>query len=89
VAHAAQFVRAQGSRPHHFCRGRRWKPASGSAFLPGDLRGKRSTPYLRPIYDALYDLMDSRDRRGAALQGGEIEIAPLAFMRGRTPDQTP
>jgi phosphate starvation-inducible PhoH-like protein len=51
-------------------------------FLPGDLREKVD-PYLRPIYDALYDLMDSRlvER---ALQSGEIEIAPLAFMRGRT-----
>ena len=40
-------------------------------------------PYLRPIYDALYDLMDARIvERG--LQTGEIEIAPLAFMRGRT-----
>ncbi len=40
-------------------------------------------PYLRPIYDALYDLMDSRIVE-RALQTGEIEIAPLAFMRGRT-----
>jgi phosphate starvation-inducible PhoH-like protein len=40
-------------------------------------------PYLRPIYDALFDLMDARIvERG--LQTGEIEIAPLAFMRGRT-----
>jgi phosphate starvation-inducible PhoH-like protein len=51
-------------------------------FLPGDLREKVD-PYLRPIYDALYDLMDSRIVE-RALQGGEIEIAPLAFMRGRT-----
>lgn len=51
-------------------------------FLPGDMREKVD-PYLRPIYDALYDLMDSRIvERG--LQSGEIEIAPLAFMRGRT-----
>ena len=40
-------------------------------------------PYLRPIYDALYDLMDARVVE-RALQTGEIEIAPLAFMRGRT-----
>jgi phosphate starvation-inducible protein PhoH and related proteins len=40
-------------------------------------------PYLRPIYDALYDLMDARIVE-RALQAGEIEIAPLAFMRGRT-----
>jgi len=51
-------------------------------FLPGDLREKVD-PYLRPIYDALYDLMDSRIVE-RALQNGEIEIAPLAFMRGRT-----
>ena len=51
-------------------------------FLPGDRREKVD-PYLRPIYDALYDLMDARIVE-RALQGGEIEIAPLAFMRGRT-----
>ena len=51
-------------------------------FLPGDLREKVD-PYLRPIYDALYDLMDLRIVE-RALQAGEIEIAPLAFMRGRT-----
>ena len=51
-------------------------------FLPGDMREKVD-PYLRPIYDALYDLMDSRIVE-RALQTGEIEVAPLAFMRGRT-----
>jgi phosphate starvation-inducible PhoH-like protein len=51
-------------------------------FLPGDMREKVD-PYLRPIYDALFDLMDARIVE-RALQGGEIEIAPLAFMRGRT-----
>jgi phosphate starvation-inducible protein PhoH and related proteins len=51
-------------------------------FLPGDLREKVD-PYLRPIYDALYDFMDGRAvERG--LTTGMIEIAPLAFMRGRT-----
>ena len=51
-------------------------------FLPGDMREKVD-PYLRPIYDALYDFMEARhvDR---GLQTGVIEIAPLAFMRGRT-----
>jgi phosphate starvation-inducible protein PhoH and related proteins len=51
-------------------------------FLPGDVREKVD-PYLRPIYDALYDLMDARlvER---AIETTEIEIAPLAFMRGRT-----
>jgi phosphate starvation-inducible protein PhoH and related proteins len=51
-------------------------------FLPGDMREKVD-PYLRPVYDALYDLMDARIVE-RALQGGEFEIAPLAFMRGRT-----
>src|ERR1700751_4539294 len=51
-------------------------------FLPGGMREKVG-PYLRPIYDALYDLMDPRIVE-RALQTGEIEIAPLAFMRGRT-----
>lgn len=51
-------------------------------FLPGDLKEKVD-PYLRPIYDALYDFMDGRAvERG--LQTGMIEVAPLAFMRGRT-----
>src|SRR4029079_15778972 len=51
-------------------------------FLPGDMREKVD-PYLRPIYDALFGLMDMRMVE-RALQAGEIEIAPLAFMRGRT-----
>jgi phosphate starvation-inducible protein PhoH and related proteins len=51
-------------------------------FLPGDMREKVD-PYLRPIYDALYDFMEARlVERG--LGTGMIEIAPLAFMRGRT-----
>jgi phosphate starvation-inducible PhoH-like protein len=51
-------------------------------FLPGDMKDKVD-PYLRPIYDALYDFMDGRMvERGLAT--GMIEIAPLAFMRGRT-----
>ena len=51
-------------------------------FLPGDMREKVD-PYLRPVYDALYDFMDGRTvERG--LQTGMIEVAPLAFMRGRT-----
>ena len=51
-------------------------------FLPGDMRDKVD-PYLRPIYDALFDFMDARlVERG--LQTGMIEVAPLAFMRGRT-----
>lgn len=51
-------------------------------FLPGDMREKVD-PYLRPLFDALYDMMSS-DKVERGLETGEIEIAPLAFMRGRT-----
>ena len=51
-------------------------------FLPGDLQEKVN-PYLRPLYDALYDMLDS-DRVERFLDRGVIEVAPIAFMRGRT-----
>ena len=51
-------------------------------FLPGDMREKID-PYLRPLYDALYDMMPG-DQVIRRMASGEIEIAPLAFMRGRT-----
>lgn len=51
-------------------------------FLPGDMREKVD-PYLRPIYDALYDCMPA-DQVEKRMDSGDIEIAPLAFMRGRT-----
>ena len=51
-------------------------------FLPGDLKEKVD-PYLRPLYDALYDMMPG-DQVVRRLANGEIEVAPLAFMRGRT-----
>ena len=51
-------------------------------FLPGDL-AQKVDPYLRPLYDALYDLMGF-DRVNKAFERGQLEIAPLAFMRGRT-----
>ena len=51
-------------------------------FLPGDMKEKVD-PYLRPLYDALYDMMPG-DKVDKMLASGEIEIAPLAFMRGRT-----
>lgn len=51
-------------------------------FLPGDLVQKVD-PYLRPLYDALYDLL-GYERANKAFERGQIEIAPLAFMRGRT-----
>lgn len=51
-------------------------------FLPGDLAAKVD-PYLRPLYDALHDMMDY-ERAEKLLERGTIEVAPLAFMRGRT-----
>jgi phosphate starvation-inducible PhoH-like protein len=51
-------------------------------FLPGDMLAKVD-PYLRPLYDALYDMLDA-DRLTAYMEKGTIEVAPLAFMRGRT-----
>ena len=51
-------------------------------FLPGDMYAKVH-PYLRPLYDALYDMMDL-ERANRLVERGDIEIAPLAFMRGRT-----
>jgi phosphate starvation-inducible PhoH-like protein len=51
-------------------------------FLPGDMLAKVD-PYLRPLYDALYDMLDP-DRLAAYMEKGTIEVAPLAFMRGRT-----
>ena len=51
-------------------------------FLPGDMREKVD-PYLRPLYDALHDMLPA-DQVNKRLENGEIEVAPLAFMRGRT-----
>jgi phosphate starvation-inducible PhoH-like protein len=51
-------------------------------FLPGDLQEKVN-PYLRPLYDALYDMMEI-ERADRLLERGTIEVAPIAFMRGRT-----
>jgi phosphate starvation-inducible PhoH-like protein len=51
-------------------------------FLPGDMRAKVD-PYLRPVYDAMYDMMPT-DKMHRMLENNTIEIAPLAFMRGRT-----
>ncbi|AHM67039.1 PhoH family protein [Paenibacillus polymyxa] len=55
-------------------------------FLPGDLQEKVD-PYLRPLYDALYDVMGP-EQTAKALERGLIEIAPLAYMRGRTLDDS-
>jgi len=51
-------------------------------FLPGDL-AEKVNPYLRPLYDALYDMVDM-EKANALISKGLIEVAPLAFMRGRT-----
>jgi phosphate starvation-inducible PhoH-like protein len=51
-------------------------------FLPGDMLAKVD-PYLRPLFDALYDMLDA-DRLAAYMEKGMVEVAPLAFMRGRT-----
>jgi phosphate starvation-inducible protein PhoH and related proteins len=51
-------------------------------FLPGDMLAKVD-PYLRPLFDALYDMLDA-DRLASYIEKGMIEVAPLAFMRGRT-----
>jgi len=51
-------------------------------FLPGDL-AEKVNPYLRPLYDALFDMIDF-DKASALIHKGIIEVAPLAFMRGRT-----
>ena len=51
-------------------------------FLPGDL-AEKVNPYLRPLYDALHDMMDP-DKAMGLVSRGQIEVAPLAFMRGRT-----
>ena len=51
-------------------------------FLPGDMLAKVD-PYLRPLFDALYDMLDA-ERLNTYMERGTIEVAPLAFMRGRT-----
>jgi phosphate starvation-inducible PhoH-like protein len=55
-------------------------------FLPGDLMAKVD-PYLRPLYDALYDMMGTEGGR-RLLEAGAVEVAPLAYMRGRTLNQS-
>lgn len=55
-------------------------------FLPGDLQSKVD-PYLRPLYDALFDMLGAETYQ-KYLERGNIEVAPLAYMRGRTPDDS-
>ena len=56
-------------------------------FLPGDLQMKVD-PYLRPLYDALYDILGAETYNSLIKNGGLIEVAPLAYMRGRTLDNS-
>lgn len=81
VAHAAQMM-LQGQVERIILSRPAVEAGERIGFLPGDMKEKVD-PYLRPLYDALYDVMhtDFIDRRIAA---SDIEIAPLAFMRGRT-----
>ena len=79
---AARWTRWSATRSSASCWcARRWKPAK-LGFLPGDL-AQKVDPYLRPLYDALYDLMGF-DRVTRLFEKNLIEIAPLAYMRGRT-----
>ena len=78
---SAGRLRARPRRAHHpHPPGGRGRRAPG---LPARRPGAEGRPYLRPLYDALYDLMGF-DRVGKLFERGSIEIAPLAFMRGRT-----
>ena len=56
-------------------------------FLPGDLQDKVD-PYLRPLYDAMFDMMGPAENFQRNMEKGTIEVAPLAYMRGRTLDDS-
>ena len=81
VAHAAQLLE-RGSVERIVLTRPAVEAGERLGFLPGDMKDKVD-PYLRPLYDARYEKMPS-DRVERALAAGVIEIAPLAFMRGRT-----
>jgi len=81
VAHAAQMLE-RGSVERIILSRPAVEAGERLGFLPGDLKEKVD-PYLRPLYDALYDMMPG-DKVERAITAGVIEIAPLAFMRGRT-----
>ncbi len=65
---------------------RRWRRGERLGFLPGDLQSKVD-PYLRPLYDALFDMLGP-ETYNKYLERGNIEVAPLAYMRGRTLDDS-
>ena len=81
VAHAAQLLE-RGSVDRIILSRPAVEAGERLGFLPGDMKEKVD-PYLRPLYDALYDRMPG-DKGERAIAAGVIEIAPLAFMRGRT-----
>ena len=81
VAHAAQLLE-RGSVEKIILSRPAVEAGERLGFLPGDMKEKVD-PYLRPLYDALYDMMPG-DKVERAIAAGVIEIAPLAFMRGRT-----
>ncbi len=81
VAHAAQLLE-RGAIDRIILSRPAVEAGERLGFLPGDLKEKVD-PYLRPLYDALYDMIPG-DKVERALSAGVIEIAPLAFMRGRT-----
>ncbi|PST27081.1 phosphate starvation-inducible protein PhoH [Mesorhizobium plurifarium] len=81
VAHAAQLLE-RGAVDRIILSRPAVEAGERLGFLPGDMKEKVD-PYLRPLYDALYDMMPG-DKVERAITAGVIEIAPLAFMRGRT-----
>ncbi|VVT30489.1 PhoH family protein [Rhizobium sp. EC-SD404] len=81
VAHAAQLLE-RGAIDRIILSRPAVEAGERLGFLPGDMKEKVD-PYLRPLYDALYDMMPG-DKVERAITAGVIEIAPLAFMRGRT-----
>ncbi|ENN86347.1 phosphate starvation-induced protein [Rhizobium freirei PRF 81] len=81
VAHAAQLLE-RGAVEKIILSRPAVEAGERLGFLPGDMKEKVD-PYLRPLYDALYDMMPG-DKVERAITAGVIEIAPLAFMRGRT-----
>ena len=81
VAHAAQLLE-RGQVERIILSRPAVEAGERLGFLPGDMKDKVD-PYLRPLYDALYDMMPA-EKVERAIAAGAIEIAPLAFMRGRT-----
>jgi phosphate starvation-inducible PhoH-like protein len=90
-AGTGQDVPRDGARRSRRCRSARSRASSSRGrrragerlgFLPGDLLAKVD-PYLRPLFDALYDMLDA-ERLNTYMERGTVEVAPLAYMRGRT-----